>query len=95
MRRQVWAATRDRVRRTHRDVHDDLDFSMHLGPAEPVTLDRTLRVAISARPFDTPQGLARRVQWAGRTLFTNWPAYSPWHIRLNRRRPAEAQRRRS
>lgn len=95
MRRQVWAATRDRVRRTRRDVHDDLDFSMHLGPAEPVTLDRSLRVAISARPFDTPQGLGRRVRWAGRTLFASWPEYSPWRIRLNRRRAATAQLRRS
>jgi glycosyltransferase involved in cell wall biosynthesis len=81
MRRQVWANNRDRVRRGSADVHDDLDFSMHLRRDEAVTLDRTLRVAISARPFETPRGLGRRVHWAGRTLFANWPEYSPWRIR--------------
>ncbi|MCU1446883.1 glycosyltransferase family 2 protein [Cryobacterium sp.] len=81
MRRQVWADNRTRVRRSSADVHDDLDFSMHLAPDQPVTLDRTLRVAISGRPFDTPRGLARRIRWAGRTLFSGWPDYSPWRIR--------------
>ena len=81
MRRQVWTANRERVRRTSNNVHDDLDFSMHLGPDEPVTLDRSLRVLISARPFETPRGLGRRVAWAGRTLFSGWPDYSPWRLR--------------
>jgi glycosyltransferase involved in cell wall biosynthesis len=81
MRREVWTANRRRVRRGSADVHDDLDFSMHLAADEPVTLDRTLRVAISGRPFDTPRGLARRIHWAGRTLFSGWPDYSPWRIR--------------
>ncbi|WP_308287580.1 glycosyltransferase family 2 protein [Cryobacterium sp. 1639] len=81
MRSRVWAANRDRVRRRSNDVHDDLDFSMHLGPDERVVLDRTLRVAISSRPFETAGGLGRRVAWAGRTLFSGWPDYSPWRIR--------------
>jgi glycosyltransferase involved in cell wall biosynthesis len=86
MRREVWAANRTRVRRDSADVHDDLDFSMHLERDEPVTLDRSLRVAISARPFETPRGLGRRIHWAGRTLFSGWPDYSPWRIRRNARR---------
>ena len=89
MRRQVWEANRDRVRRTRNDVHDDLDFSMQLGRDEPVVLDRTLRVAISARPFETPRGLGRRILWAGRTLFSGWPRYSPWRIRRAARRRGE------
>jgi len=95
MRRQVWAANRDRVRRTRNDVHDDLDFSMHLSGDEAVTLDRSLRVAISARPFETPRGLGRRVAWAGRTLFAEWPEYSPWAIRARsaHRRASPAARR--
>lgn len=91
MRRQVWAAHRDTVRRTRGDVHDDLDFSMHLGRDAPVTLDRSLRVGISARPFETLRGLGRRVAWAGHTLFSGWPWYSPWRIRrrsANHRPPA-------
>ncbi|WP_220094286.1 glycosyltransferase family 2 protein [Cryobacterium soli] len=83
MRGEVWAATRDRVRRDSDTVHDDLDFSMHLGADHPVTLDRSLRVGISARPFGTPRGLGRRVAWAGRTLFAGWPEYAPWRIRRN------------
>ncbi|MGY4860082.1 glycosyltransferase family 2 protein [Cryobacterium sp. AP23] len=83
MRRHVWSANRTRVRRGSADVHDDLDFSMHLAGDQPVTLDRTLRVAISARPFETPRGLGRRIRWAGRTLFSGWPEYSPWRIRRN------------
>ena len=43
--------------------------------------DRSLRVLISARPFETPRGLGRRVAWAGRTLFSGWPDYSPWRLR--------------
>jgi glycosyltransferase involved in cell wall biosynthesis len=81
MRRDVWTANRGRVRRDSADVHDDLDFSMHLHRTEPVTLDRTLTVAISARPFHTPASLGRRVRWAGRTLFAGWPDFSPWRIR--------------
>ena len=91
MRRQVWAANRDRVRRTHADVHDDLDFAMHLDRSQPVTLDRSLRVLISARPFDSVRGLARRIHWAGRTLFASWPAYSPWRIRSRSRRAVTGQ----
>jgi cellulose synthase/poly-beta-1,6-N-acetylglucosamine synthase-like glycosyltransferase len=83
MRRDVWSANRARVRRGSAEVHDDLDFSMHLAGDEPVTLDRTLRVAISARPFETARGLGRRIRWAGRTLFSDWPEYSPWRIRRN------------
>ncbi|QYF75310.1 glycosyltransferase family 2 protein [Cryobacterium sp. PAMC25264] len=90
MRREVWATNRGRVRRRSNDVHDDLDFSMHLGPDDTVTLDRTLRVAISSRPFETAGGLGRRVTWAGRTLFSGWPEYSPWHIR---RRAADSRAR--
>jgi glycosyltransferase involved in cell wall biosynthesis len=93
MRRDVWTANRGRVRRDSADVHDDLDFSMHLSRTEPVTLDRTLRVAISARPFETPRGLARRVRWAGRTLFSAWPDFSPWRIRRNALRGRDDDRR--
>lgn len=93
MRREVWTRNRGAVRRSSPNVHDDLDFSMHLGPDEPVSLDRTLRVAISARPFETPRGLARRIRWAGHTLFSGWPDFSPWRIRRNATRRRTVPRR--
>jgi glycosyltransferase involved in cell wall biosynthesis len=92
MRREVWSANRNRVRRDRGDVHDDLDFSMHLRRGERVVLDRSLRVAISGRPFATPQGIARRVGWATHTLFAGWPEYSPWRIRRTANRRVGADR---
>jgi glycosyltransferase involved in cell wall biosynthesis len=96
MRRDVWAAHRNRVRRHRGDVHDDLDFSMHLSRSEKVSLDRTLRVAISGRPFASPRNVARRVIWAAYTLFADWPDYAPWSIRRRAERHSpQSQRPRS
>jgi glycosyltransferase involved in cell wall biosynthesis len=91
MRRDVWAAHRTRVRRDRGNVHDDLDLSMHLSRGERVILDPRLRVAISGRPFASPANVARRVSWAGYTLFADWPDYTPWNIR---RRAAHGPHRR-
>jgi glycosyltransferase involved in cell wall biosynthesis len=93
MRRDVWAAHRNRVRRDRGNVHDDLDFSMHLARGERVTLDRSLRVAISGRPFASARNVARRVSWAGYTLFSDWPDYAPWRIRRRARRSAGSAQR--
>lgn len=86
MRRQVWLETRDVVHRNRSDVHDDLDFSLHLDPSVTVAYDRTLRVGISARPFDSWSGLFRRLAWAARTLRLHWPDDSPVRRRAARRR---------
>jgi glycosyltransferase involved in cell wall biosynthesis len=93
MRRQVWLGTRDVVHRGRSDVHDDLDFSIHLDPSVTVAYDRTLRVGISARPFDSWRGLARRLNWAIRTLRLHWPEDSPVRRRVARRRRAQAAKR--
>lgn len=85
MRRSVWLDTRDLVHRARSDVHDDLDFSLHLDPSVTVAYEPTLRVGISARPFDTWSGFARRVRWAVRTLYLHWPEDSPWRRRMARR----------
>ncbi|TFC00103.1 MULTISPECIES: glycosyltransferase family A protein [unclassified Cryobacterium] len=85
MRRTVWAEVRTLVHRERNDVHDDLDLSLHLPPSVSVRFDATLRVGISARPFDTWRGVARRLDWAYRTLALHWPEGSPWRLRLARR----------
>lgn len=68
----TWEGVRARVHRRVRKVHDDLDLSIQLEPSVTVIYDRTLRVGISARPFDTPRGLTRRMWWAWLTIRLNW-----------------------
>lgn len=67
----VWSAVRDRVHRTTRVVHDDLDLSIQLEPGVAICFDRSLLVGVSARPFDTVGGLVRRLWWALLTLYLN------------------------
>ena len=85
MRRAVWAEVRGLVHRERDDVHDDLDLSLHLPPSVTVRFEPSLRVGISARPFDTWRGVARRLDWAYRTLALHWPEGSPWRLRRARR----------
>ena len=62
MRSEVWSELRDEVHRTERNIHDDLDLSLHLRPWMQVEYDRDLVVAISARPFESWTSLKRRLQ---------------------------------
>jgi glycosyltransferase involved in cell wall biosynthesis len=64
----VWARIRDSVHRTHRKVHDDLDISYQIRPDMTVVYDPTLRVGISARPFDSWSGIGRRLAWTWTTF---------------------------
>jgi glycosyltransferase involved in cell wall biosynthesis len=84
MRREVWA---ELAREVHREpgIHDDLDLSLHIKPWMHVELDPALVVGISARPFATVAGLARRVAWVVPTLRNHWPDDSPWARRAARR----------
>ena len=86
MRREVWAQLRTEVHRTTRTIHDDLDLSLHIKPWMTVRYDPELKVEISARPFATVRGLARRVGWVVPTLSNHWPEDSPWNRREARRR---------
>ncbi|MCU1509895.1 MAG: glycosyltransferase family 2 protein [Glaciihabitans sp.] len=72
MRRGVWDRVRHVVHSELREVHDDLDLSIHFDPQITVIYDATLRVGISARPFQTLPGIARRIRWAFGTLALNW-----------------------
>jgi glycosyltransferase involved in cell wall biosynthesis len=81
MRRELWQEVCGRVHRTLPDVHDDLDLSFHLPPGVVVAYEPTLRVGISARPFDSWAGFDRRLRWAWRTLALHVPELSPWRMR--------------
>lgn len=89
MHREVWASVRSRVHRTVRRVHDDLDLAIQLEPGITIVCDHTLRVGISARPFQTLGGLARRVKWAYLTLAISWREEA---LRVRRRRWKDSRR---
>lgn len=71
LRAETWARIRERVHRGRREIHDDLELSIHLAPDMPVRYDASLRVGVSARPFDSLSGLGRRLVWAWTTYATN------------------------
>lgn len=77
MRARVWQRVRMLVARTHPRIHDDLDLSIRLRPSDGVRLDRTLRMPVSARPFATLRGLARRLWWVVPTFAVSWPEGAP------------------
>ncbi|WP_394770934.1 glycosyltransferase family 2 protein [Lacisediminihabitans sp.] len=74
---RVWQRVRDRVNRSLPRIHDDLDLSYHLEPDMSVIYDPTLRVAVSARPFDSWSSLARRLSWVTPTLSKDFGQQRP------------------
>ena len=68
MRTRVWERVRDEVDRTNARIHDDLDLTIRLRPADGVRYDPQLRMPVSARPVQTVSGLSRRV-WRVATTF--------------------------
>ena len=86
MRATVWTEIGGEVHRTQRNIHDDLDLSLHIKPWMTVHYDRELTVGISARPFATWSGFARRLSWIVPTLRNHWPEDAPWARRAARRR---------
>lgn len=92
LRRDAWAVLRDVVHRDRADLHDDLDLSWWMQPGMSVAYERSLVVGVSARPFDTAQGLWRRVRMGFRTLRVDRRAWPPFRRRLERRRARLAAR---
>ena len=83
LRASAWRELRETVHRDRREIHDDLDLSIHLQPHMAARFDRSLHVGVSARPFSSFSGLRRRVVWAFTTL------------ELNRREQSYRERRRA
>lgn len=86
IRAEAWRRLRDIVHRDRADVHDDLDLSWWLQPGMTVVRERRLVVGVSARPFDSMAGLARRVRMAFHTLAVEWREWPPLERRADRRR---------
>jgi glycosyltransferase involved in cell wall biosynthesis len=77
IRREVWLGIIDTVHRSRTDIHDDIDFSVHLRPHQRVLLNRNLKVGISARSL-RPSGLGTRYARGLRSLLIHWPGSAPW-----------------
>lgn len=82
----IWNRVRGLVHTTSRQVHDDLDLSYQIRPDMTVIYDRTLRVGISARPFDSWKGLGRRIGWTYTTLKLDFQQERPARRLRDRRR---------
>ena len=95
MRRALWADLRPRLDPTRERVHDDLQLSFLLEPGTTVIYDPTLRVGISARPFSSLRGRARRVGWAGLGIWDNRDVIRGSRRRFRPRRPTSARRARA
>jgi len=92
MRRAVWTEIGPEIHREERNIHDDLDLSLHIKPWMHVRYDRDLVVGISARPFSNWSGFIRRLSWVIPTLRNHWPEDSPWARRAARRKFESARR---
>ena len=78
MRTRVWERVRDEVDRSNARIHDDLDLTIRLRPADGVRYDPQLRMPVSARPVQTVSGLSRRVWRVVGTFKTSWPEGAAW-----------------
>lgn len=90
MDREIWLRTRGTVHRTVRKMHDDLDLSIHFDPSMSIVYLPTLRVRVSARPFQSLSGIARRIEWTWLTLSANHRERSLLERRRERRRVRRA-----
>jgi glycosyltransferase involved in cell wall biosynthesis len=77
MRREAWLELRELVHRDRGDVHDDLDLSWWIQPGMTVVRDDRMLVGVSARPFDSIEGLWRRVHVAFHTLAMDFRRWGP------------------
>ena len=85
LKASAWSRVRTTVHRRMREIHDDLDLTIHFEPDMITRFDRTLRVGVSARPFESFSGFLRRIDWAFSTLGLNWRERSLFDRRAERR----------
>jgi len=83
---EVWRRVRDLVHSDVRQMHDDLDLSYQIRRDMTVIYDPTLRVGISARPFQSWKGLGRRLGWTYTTFSADFRQEPPFKRRRERRR---------
>ncbi|MBM9467907.1 glycosyltransferase family 2 protein [Nakamurella leprariae] len=71
VRAAAWPLLRPGLHLDITGVHDDLDISFRIRPGMRIRFDPTLAMPISARPFASVRGLARRVGWGFGTIWVN------------------------
>ena len=69
---ETWQRIREAIPRDKIYIHDDLIISILIEPDMPIVVDDRLRVTVSARPFKSARGIARRVWWAYKTVRVQW-----------------------
>lgn len=87
---EVWRRVRTLVHSDARAMHDDLDLSYQIRSDMTVIYDPTLRVGISARPFESWKGLGRRLGWSYTTFRADFRQEPPLRRRRERRRWARS-----
>jgi glycosyltransferase involved in cell wall biosynthesis len=86
LRSAVWERVRDSVSRGLPPVHDDLDISYQIPPEVTVIYDQTLRVSVSARPFENWYSIGRRLAMAWTTFRIEFCKEPPFRRRRRRQR---------
>ncbi|WRS30529.1 glycosyltransferase family A protein [Actinomycetaceae bacterium MB13-C1-2] len=74
----LWERMKNKVLSNRADIHDDFELSIRMRPSDNAVYDETLRVGVSARPFDGPHAFATRIGKALRTMRVTWPEILPW-----------------
>jgi glycosyltransferase involved in cell wall biosynthesis len=85
LRASTWERMRLTVHSDNPVVHDDLDLSFAVRPDMTTVFDESLRVGVSARPFESWAGLRSRVSRAYTTVAINWREESPVRRRAARK----------
>lgn len=62
--------------RTHQNIHDDIDISYHIKGA--IIYEDTLKMPISARPFNSKRLMLKRYMAGFRSIIIHWPEQAPW-----------------
>lgn len=86
LRSAVWERLRGSVSRGLPPVHDDLDFSYRIPPEVTVICEPTLRVGVSARPFESWHSVGRRLAMAWTTFRIEFGKEPPFRRRRRRKR---------
>ncbi len=77
IRSAAWRRVSTTIPRDDPAIHDDIDLSYRLNPAEIILYDPRLVVGISARPLRSGRGILRRIGRAFHTFSIHWPEQSP------------------
>lgn len=86
LRAEVWDKIRSTVHRGLPPVHDDLDISYQIPPEVSVIWEPTLRVGVSARPFESRHAVGRRLSMAWTTFGVEFTSEPPLRRRRRRKR---------